>query len=123
MTPPTLAAVLVTVLVGPPGVTAAEPRLTTASIMIPAAAFQPAANTLGYGADYGSLWATSGRPVFYAAVAFPVPVVTIRRITLYALDTGSGSVCAGPMRSRPVDGSGDVQAAPVCTQDASAPRT
>ena len=48
---PVPVALLVAVLVGPTGVTAVEPRVTTTSIMIPAAAFIP--NTDDY--DYANL--------------------------------------------------------------------
>jgi hypothetical protein len=118
---PVLVGCLVTVLLGPAGVTAAEPRVTTASIMIPAAAFIPT-----YGSDYFSLGSylsmASGSGSFTASLSFPVPVVNIKKITAYAYDnSGVASVCVSLYRARPMEASEDY-AGEVCTVDASAPQ-
>lgn len=99
-----LAGVLATVLVGVPGATSrTEPRTVRGTIMIPAAAFVPV--------DSDSYWSSPddnrlmGSGAFRAPVEFPVPSVSVRRITLYA---GDGStvmnVCAHLFRSTPATG-------------------
>jgi hypothetical protein len=105
--------------VGGGAATAAEPRLTTASIMIPAAAFIPT-----YNSDYFSLGlylaVASGSGSFTAPLSFPVQVVNIKKITAYAYDDSSGaSVCVSLYRARPMDASEDY-AAQVCTADGTA---
>jgi hypothetical protein len=116
---PVLVGSLVAALLGPTGgsaATAAEPRLTTASIMIPAAAFIPT-----YNSDYFSMGSylsvASGSGSFTVPLSFPVPVVNIKKITLYAYDsTGTADVCVSLYRARPMDASEDY-AAEVCTAD------
>jgi len=103
---PLLVALLVAALTGPAGgvVTAAEPRVTTESIMIPAAAFTPSADTYGYVNNGWVIEATPG--AFVAPLHFPVPVVRIRKLTIYAYDhVSSGGqitdVCVYLARSAP----------------------
>lgn len=112
---PALAGLLVAVLLGPAGATAVEPRTVTASIMIPAAAFMPTRDDSGY-FNAGSYLTGGADGTFLAPLSFPVPVVNIKRITLYAWDNGLGSVCAQLHRSRPAAGTKDY-AGFVCTVD------
>jgi hypothetical protein len=101
--------------VGGGGAVAAEPRVTTASIMIPAAAFIPAEDGYDYTNNGMDLYVTSGYGVFTYALPFPVPVVNIKKITLYGYDnTGAADVCVTLYRARPVDFSED-NAGQVCT--------
>jgi hypothetical protein len=107
--------------VGGGGAVAAEPRVTTVSIMIPAAAFIPT-----YGSDYFSMGSylavASGSGSFTAPLSFPVPVVDIKKITAYTYDnSGGASVCVSLYRARPMEASEDY-AGQVCTVDASAPQ-
>lgn len=114
---PVLAGLLVAGLlgVGGGGAVAAEPRTVTASIMIPTAAFIPAYDGIDY-SNWGphiTVGSTGG--AFAAPLSFPVPVVTIRRITLYAYDNDpAANVCASLLRSRPAAGVED-NAGGVCT--------
>ena len=101
---PVAVALLVAMFVGPGGVTATEPRLTTASIMIPASAFHPTSDDVDY-KNEAYLKANSATGVngyFQAPLVFPVPVVNIKRITLYAYDRiSNGQACLQLRRSRP----------------------
>ena len=115
---PTLAAALVAVLLGTEqaATSAVEPRLTTESIMIPAGAFIPTENSDYF--NYGEYLAVaSGSSAFTTPLSFPVAIVNIKRITLYAYDnTATASACVWLYRSRPVDGTED-DAGQVCTTD------
>ncbi len=114
-----LVALLIAVLLGSVGgvVTAAEPRLITASIMVPAGAFIPVRTTDAYQNAGTLLWTDAGGD-FLAPITFPVPIVNIRRITLYSLDTGSaGEVCVGLYRTRPRQGSEETAAFGLCSTD------
>lgn len=107
---PLLAALVVTMVVGPAGVGAVEPRAVTARMMIPAAAFTLVPHQGDYvdfaqhgdylGAD--DWWHQS----FVAPVVFPVGQVTVTGITLYAYDHDgtAGRVCASLFRSTPAQG-------------------
>jgi hypothetical protein len=104
--------------VGGGGAVAAEPRVTTASIMIPASAFIPNRDDCDYDNSGDSLQVTSGTCGFIAPLSFPVPVVDIKRITLYAYDNDKSSqVCVKLYRARPVDGSQDSTGGSLCTSD------
>ena len=119
---PLLAALLVALMLSPvAGSAAIEPRLTTASIMVPAAAFVPGSNSFDYVNDGSALSVTAGTANFLAPLDFPVPVVTIKRITLYAYDNSASQICVSSVRSRPAEGATDSQGT-VCTQNASAPQ-
>jgi hypothetical protein len=126
---PLLAAVLVAALwavttAGPLGAGEAaqavvEPRATvTRTITLPAAAFDPTSDNwdfdnLGYRL-YSNLWgANFATPLFFEA-----PVVTIRRITLYALDNGGEDMCVYLRRSTPAVG-GEDDMGQVCSSGAS----
>jgi hypothetical protein len=119
---PVLVGSLVAVLLGPTGggaAAAAEPRVTTTSIMIPAAAFIPT-----YNSDYFSMGSylsmASGSGSFTVPLSFPVPIVNIKKITVYAYDnTGAASVCVSLYRARPTGASEDF-AGEVCTADSAA---
>ena len=80
---PTVVALLIAVLLGSVGgvVTAAEPRLITANIMVPAGAFIPVRTTDAYQNAGTLLWTDAGGD-FLAPITFPVAIVNIRRITL-----------------------------------------
>ena len=109
--------------VGGGGAVAAEPRITTASIMIPAAAFIPDLDDCDYDNGGYSLEVTSGTCGFIAPLSFPVPVVNIKKITLYAYDNDDSSqVCVKLYRARPADASQDSTGGSLCTLDASAPQ-
>jgi len=121
---PLLVGLLVAVLIGPGGgaVTAAEPRLTTQSIMVPAAAFTPSADTFQYLNNGWIIEAQSG--VFVAPLQFPVQQVSIRRLTIYAYDhmsTGGQTtdVCVYLFRSAPANAAVITQGE-VCTFGSSA---
>jgi hypothetical protein len=117
---PVLVGVMVAgILGGGSGVVAGEPRVTTASLMIPAGAFVPAADG-GY-FNYGEYIATgSGTATFSAPLFFPVPVVNIKKLTIYAYDnTGGIAVCAWVYRSRPTEAAEDF-VANTCTVDSTA---
>jgi hypothetical protein len=104
--------------VGGGGAVAAEPRLTTASIMIPASAFIPGRDDSDYDNGGDSLQVTSGTGDFIAPLSFPVPVVNIKRITLYAYDNDPSShVCIKLYRARPTDASQDSTGGSFCTSD------
>ncbi|MFH1331642.1 MAG: hypothetical protein ABIJ48_13510, partial [Actinomycetota bacterium] len=113
-------ALLVAMLIGPGVVTAAEPRATTGKIMIPAAAFIPTNDNWNYANNGSMLFTVSGSGIFTAPLTFPVPVVNIRRITLYAWDnSGTGQVCATVYRAYPPT-AGQLNLGGVCTGDSTA---
>ena len=118
---PLLVGCLVAVLLGPAGgsaVTATEPRTVTASIMIPAAAFIPTRDDWDYYNGGLYLNAATGNSMFQAPLAFPVPQLNIRRITLYAFDdTAAQDVCASLIRSDPRNGAYGTGMGQVCTSD------
>lgn len=102
---PVVVALLVAPLVGGPALGAGRARQTVvAQIMIPAAAFVPADNDYGYWSSPDSN-RLMGIGIFRAPINFPVPVVSVRSITLYAHD-GSAvmSICAHLYRSSPASG-------------------
>jgi hypothetical protein len=116
---PVLAAVLVATLIGPASgvVTAVEPRVTTRTITLPAAAFNPTSDNwdfenLGYNL-YSNLWGAN----FTTPLFFEAPAVTIRRITLYALDSGAQDMCVYLRRSTPAVG-GEDDMGQVCSSGA-----
>ena len=114
---PVLVGLLAAVLVGPKGVTAVEPRVTTSSIMIPAGAFVPTTDDWDYFHPGSSLALHGGYGNFTAPVWFPVQVVNIKRITVYAYDDDvAASVCVILLRARPAQGVED-SVGNVCTVD------
>ena len=118
---PVLVGCLVAVLLGPAGggAGAVEPRTVTASIMISDAAFSTNNDVFDY-AKGSAIQALSGSPNFAAPLSFPVPVVSIRKITLYAYDSDPGkNVCVRLYRSRPADGTAN-HLGVVCTVDTTA---
>jgi len=98
-------AMLVPVLLSLPGeegqAGAVEPRLTTASMVIPAAAFTPSGNQWNYSNNGNFLRVGSGYGHFFAPVQLPLSEATITRITLYAYDNHPAQVCAVLYRIRP----------------------
>ena len=119
---PVVVGLLVAVLLGPAGadgaLAAAEPRVTVASIMIPAAVFIPFSDYVQY--QYGTFLQAPSGGSFSAPVSFPVAEVDIRRITIYAYENSiSWSTCAWMYRANPaVPVAAGLGA--VCTQDSSA---
>lgn len=88
---PVLVALLVALLLGVPGATgqegvAADSRVTVRNLMIPAAAFIPTTNTGQWHNNGYFVESAGGIAVFTAPVTFPVQTVSIKKITLYALD-------------------------------------
>jgi hypothetical protein len=119
---PVLVGSLVAVLLGPTGggaAAAVEPRVTTVSIMIPASAFIPTTANFDYDNNGYGLQVTSGSGGFIAPLSFPVPVVNIKRITLYAYDNDPlNQVCVKLYRARPTDADRDSTGGSLCTSDA-----
>ena len=119
-----LLALLVTVLLSLPGdggqAVAVEPRVATAKIMIPAAAFIPGASWMSY--TGGEFLMTPDTASFFAPLAFPVPVVNIKSITVYARDMQpDDSVCVYLYRSSPIHGRDGVKfQGQACTTDSGA---
>ena len=116
---PMLVAVLVAVLLGVPGssaeVAAVEPRLTTASIMIPAAAFIATTNNWDYDNNGYYLKMNAGNGNFSALLAFPVSAVKIKKITLFAYDNDpSYDICAKLYRPSPAAGT-EILTGSACT--------
>lgn len=99
--------------------TAVEPRAVTAKIMVPAAAFIPAASWMSY--TGGDFLMTPDIASFFAPLAFPVSVVNIQKITVYATDTRpADSVCVYLYRSSPVHGREGIRfQGQACTADSS----
>jgi hypothetical protein len=83
---PLLAVLLVAVIVGPGTVTATEPRVTTRTVTIPAAAFQPSYGQIPYYSNWGHKLTTGNAELFVAPLSFEAPVVYVKRITLVAYD-------------------------------------
>jgi len=119
-----LLALLVAVLLSLPGeggqAGAVEPRVATGKIMIPAAAFIPAASWMSY--TGGAFLMTPDTASFFAPLAFPVPVVNIQGITVYATDLQpDDSVCVYLYRSSPIHGREGIRfQGQACTADSSA---
>jgi len=96
------------------------PPATIGRIMIPAAAFGPVRDGYDYDiANYGSYLESQGSASFVAPVYFPVPVVNVERVTLYARAYGrDDEVCAFTFRDSPTTGRA-AWAASVCARGAS----
>ena len=96
---------------------AKEPRATVGKIMIPASAFIPTTDNWDYSNSGYYLTTIGGSGNFSAPLVFPVPVVRIRKITLYAYDnTAGGNICATLFRSQPLTDD-EATAGGVCTSD------
>lgn len=104
-------ALLAVMLVGPLGArqeagALVEPRVTNRTITIPAGAFSPNSDSQDFVNDGSQLWTTSGHGYFTAPLFFEAPVVTVKKITLYAYDNNSSSeVCVALFRTTPTTGS------------------
>jgi hypothetical protein len=102
---PVLVALLVAVLVGPTVVATAEPRVTvTRTVTISSAAFAPISDNVDYYASVDELRTESGSGTFFAPVSFDAPAVTIKKVTFYAVDAGSGNLILGLYRTQPATG-------------------
>ena len=101
---------------------AAEPRLTTASIMIPAAAFIPTTDDWDYSNNGYGVDLASGSGNFTAPLSFPVPVVNIKKITLYAYDNDVANVVLRHLVPGQAGRRIGRRAGQVCTLDGSAPQ-
>ena len=99
---PVLVALLVAALIGP-GITAgAEPRAAVSvTVVIPAAAFTPTDDSVDYSRGPGQLQTDTGSGTFAAPVFFEAPTVTIKKVTFYAIDAGSGNLILGLYRTQP----------------------
>lgn len=87
---PLMVGLLVAALLGSAGgpVAATEPRTVTAAIMIPGSAFLPMDDDQEYSVGIsGVMGGATGVTTLFAPLWFPAPVVTIKRITLYAFDS------------------------------------
>jgi len=113
--------------VGGGGAVAVEPRLTTAAIIVPPSAFTPTRNDAGpwYQNDGNGVFMFNGEAQFVAPLSFPVPVVNIKRVTLYAWDgSAEAAVCLQLLRTTPRSGltslevQSVVEAGAVCTDGA-----
>lgn len=116
---PVLVGLLVAGLLGPAAGTAVEPRTVTASIMVPVAAFTPSGDNWDYD-NYGdSLVMGTGPGAFAAPLSFPVPEVSIKRITLYA----QRGICVHLFRARPAAGVAEHTGTACTADDTSATQT
>jgi hypothetical protein len=125
-----LALLLVAVIVGPGTVAATEPRVTTRTITIPAAAFQPVTNQTWAYFNRGHKLTTEGAMLFVAPLSFEAPVVYVKRITLVAYDNlpyggdipaadeiprvPIGEICAFLLRATPMSDSNEFMSS-VCS--------
>jgi hypothetical protein len=118
---PVLAALLVAALVGPAGgvVTAAEPRVTTRTISIPVAAFNPTTGGLDFTSQGYGLWLNAGSGTFVAPLFFEAPVVTIKRITFYGWDNSTSDMCLSLYREAPATSANELMGQ-VCSTGAMA---
>jgi hypothetical protein len=105
---PVLVALLVAGFLGLSGgggtAAAVGPRVTTASIVVPAAAFVPSNKEWSYSNNGNFLRVNSGGlgyGHFLAPLQLPVPVANITRITLYAYDNHPAQVGVSLYRVRP----------------------
>jgi len=114
---PVLAGLLVAGLlgVGGGGAVAVEPRTVTESLMVSAATFTPSRDDWDYDNHGDYLILPTGSGAFAAPLSFPVPVVNIKRITLYA----QRGICVHLFRFRPAAAFAD-HAGMVCTADTTA---
>jgi hypothetical protein len=94
---------LVAMLLGPGLTAGAEPRtVVTSALLIPATAAIPTEDGQDYAMSGSSLTVGSLGGRFAVPLSFPVPVVTIRRITVYAYDNSTmGGVVITLNRSDP----------------------
>lgn len=116
---PLLVALLVALLAGPGLVSAAEPRLTDSSLMIPAAAFIPGTDDEDYHI-FGEYLQSYGTGDFYVPLSFPAAEVSIKRITLYVYDPGEGVACVWLNRSNPAT-QADTYLGGLCSTDSPDP--
>lgn len=101
---PVLVGCLVAALIGPGMVAGAEPRATVSvTVVVPAGAFTPADDSVDYSRGPGQLQTDSGSGTFAAPVFFEAPTVTIKKVTFYAVDAGSGSLMLGLYRTQPAE--------------------
>ncbi|MFH1329772.1 MAG: hypothetical protein ABIJ48_03835 [Actinomycetota bacterium] len=121
---PVLVGLLVAVLLGVPGsgdqAQAALESRAGGKIMIPAAAFIPNSDNWDFDNSGYYLEMSSGNGVFTAPLLFPVPVVNIKKIILYAYDnSGTGQVYAAVYRASPPT-SNEIHLGSVWTTDSTA---
>lgn len=99
---PVLVGCLVAVLIGPGMTAGAESRATeSVTVVIPAAAFRPSNDSVDYSGGGDELVTDSGSGSFFAPVYFQAPSVTIKKVTFYAVDAGSGNLVLGLYRTQP----------------------
>lgn len=85
-----------------------EARASVHTLVVPAAAFVPAYEGFEYVNGGDELSTLNGFAGFIAAVHFPYPEVTIKRVTLYAYDNGGDDFILNVGRSRPATGVGAI---------------
>jgi hypothetical protein len=122
---PLLIGLLVTLLLGPaPDTTVAAALGTTArttvtrTITIAPAAFMPYGGTMTYLNNGYKLHTFTGTGLYYAPLFFEASEVTIRRMTLYAVDNGTAGINVSLHRTAPLTGSDEGMGA-VGSTDAS----
>jgi len=89
--------------------------------MVPAAAFIPTSPTTSFYNSGVGISSGPGTANLFAPVSFPVPVVNIKKITVYAYDNSASQLCVSILRTRPADAGEDLQAF-LCTENGSAPQ-
>lgn len=109
---PLLVGCLVAALIGPGVVAGAEQRVAVEqSIMVPAAAGIPWNSSMAYGYQGGTTHPLigAGGGAFIIPLGFPVPVVSIKSISLYAYDdSDNGDVGLWLIRVYPPDGTQEI---------------
>jgi hypothetical protein len=95
-----LGTALVPVLAAEPVAKQVMPR-TLESVTVLPAAFSPNSDNMDYTNSGQVLEAVTGFNGFTAQVFFPHPVVTLRKLTLMAYDSGPGSICLDLRRLEP----------------------
>jgi len=98
----------------------AAPRLTTRTVTIPAAAFNPTVNSTEYANTGRSLFMVSGTGRFTAPVFFLRPTVKVTKLTIYGYDNNpSADMCIYLYLTRPSDQGGpENEMGRVCTNGA-----
>jgi hypothetical protein len=94
---------------------AKQSRATLGKIMVPAAAFIPIEDERYYNQGW-KLTMTRYSGWFNAPLSFPVPQVSIRKITLIARDNRSGETCVELKRAKPL-AANEVPLGRVCTAE------
>lgn len=100
---PVLLAFLIALVLAPltgSGRADAEPRLTTRTVTIPAAAFTAIDSNADYTKLEANLAVRSGTGTFEAPVYFEAPVVQVRKVVFYVVDGGASAVGTAVYRAQ-----------------------